>query len=137
MHNMLFAVSVLCLAILLLKRLQQPYLIAYVAAGILLGPHVSGIFPDSTNTAALGEIGILLLMFFLGMEINIPDSRSQLRKPAIAQGIKMLLLNEPFSYRAFQGILNSPFSRDRMSKAEINSPAMFTVLHTRRKYFEY
>lgn len=95
MHNMLFAISVLCLVILLLifllKRLQQPYLIAYVVAGILLGPHVSGVFSDSSSTAALGEIGILLLMFFLGMEIDIPDNRTQLRKPVIAQGVKMLL----------------------------------------------
>ena len=95
MHNLLFAVSVMCLLILLLivllKKLKQPYLIAYVIAGVVLGPSVTGIYSDPKNIASLGEVGILLLMFFLGVEIEIPDNKSLLQKPVIAQGIKTLL----------------------------------------------
>ncbi|MGZ6523403.1 MAG: cation:proton antiporter domain-containing protein [Bacteroidia bacterium] len=95
MHDILFAVSIMCLLILLLifllKKLNQPYLIAYVVAGIILGPQISGIFSDTENISALGEVGILLLMFFLGVEIDIPDNRNLLQKPLIAQGIKTLL----------------------------------------------
>lgn len=95
MHDVLFAVSVMCLLILLLifllKKLRQPYLIAYVIAGMVLGPYATGIFSDPENIASLGEVGILLLMFFLGVEIDIPDNKSVLRKPLIAQGIKTLL----------------------------------------------
>jgi CPA2 family monovalent cation:H+ antiporter-2 len=95
MHDILFAVSIICLLILLLifllKKLNQPYLIAYVVAGIILGPQISGIFSDTENISALGEVGILLLMFFLGVEIDIPDNRSLLQKPFIAQGMKTFL----------------------------------------------
>ncbi len=95
MHDILFAVSIMCLLVLLLifllKKLNQPYLIAYVVAGIILGPQISGIFSDTENISALGEVGILLLMFFLGVEIDIPDNRNLLQKPLIAQGIKTLL----------------------------------------------
>ena len=95
MHDILFSVTVMCLLILLmiffLKNLKQPYLIAYVAAGIVLGPYVTGVFSDPEEISSIGEVGILLLMFFLGMEIDIPDNKNLLRKPILAQGIKMLL----------------------------------------------
>jgi CPA2 family monovalent cation:H+ antiporter-2 len=77
--------------IFLLKKFNQPYLIAYIIAGILLGPYVSGLFTESDEIEVVGEIGILLLMFFLGMEINVPDSRSLLIKPVVAQSLKILL----------------------------------------------
>ena len=85
MRDVLFAVSIMCLLILLLifllKKLHQPYLVAYIIAGVILGPHISGIFTAPEDIAHLGELGIILLMFFLGIEINIPDNRFFLKKP--------------------------------------------------------
>jgi len=89
--------------IFLLKRLKQPYQIAYIIAGILLGPHVLHVFSGAEETAAVGELGILLLMFFLGVEINVPGRQSQLIKPLIAQGAKMLL---GFGFALLVGFLN-------------------------------
>ncbi|MEO6832170.1 MAG: cation:proton antiporter [Chitinophagaceae bacterium] len=95
MNSLLFSVSMMCLAVLLLifllKKLRQPYIIAYILVGILFGPHVGRIFTNTNDIASLGEIGLLLLMFFLGMETDIPDQRSLLVKPLVAQGMKMLL----------------------------------------------
>ena len=57
MHDVLFAVTIMCLLILLLifllKKLKQPYLIAYVIAGIVLGTYVTGIFSDPENIASI------------------------------------------------------------------------------------
>lgn len=95
MNNLLYTTGIMCLVILLLismlNKLNQPYLIAYILAGVLLGPHVSGVFSVPQNIEHIGEIGILLLMFFLGMEINIPDRKSQLMIPVVAQGTKTLV----------------------------------------------
>ncbi len=95
MNDLLLSISKMCLTILalllLLRRLKQPYLIAYIFAGILLGPYVSKTFTRIDEIEAIGEIGILLLMFFLGMEIDIPDKRSLLMRPMIAQGMKITL----------------------------------------------
>lgn len=95
MYGLLSAICILCLTtlgiMLLLKKLNQPYLIAYIIAGIILGPYVSGVFTKPDEIEVIGEIGILLLMFFLGMEINVPNNRSLLIKPVIAQSIKILL----------------------------------------------
>lgn len=95
MNTLLLSISVLCLTttglIFLLKKFRQPYLIAYIIAGILLGPYVLKVFTEIHQIEVIGEMGILLLMFFLGMEINIPNHHSLILKPLIAQGIKVLL----------------------------------------------
>jgi CPA2 family monovalent cation:H+ antiporter-2 len=92
MEGLLFPFSVMCLLILLLifllKKLNQPYPVAYILAGFLLGPGATGIFTGPGTISALGEIGVLLLMFFLGMEIEIPDQRSLLLQPVIGQGVR-------------------------------------------------
>lgn len=92
---MLWTVCILCMTTLglmiLLKKLNQPYLIAYLIAGILLGPYVLKLFTKPEEIEVVGEIGILLLMFFIGMEINIPNKKSLIIKPLLAQGIKILL----------------------------------------------
>jgi len=95
MHGLLTSLCVLCIIILvlifLLRRLSQPYLVAYIIAGILAGPYAGRLFTSTDDVSAIGEIGLLLLMFFLGMEVNIPDNHSMLVKPVIAQIAKMLL----------------------------------------------
>ena len=88
MHNILLPVCVLCLVILLLivllKKARQPYMVAYILAGVVLGPDITGMFSSPDTVEGLGEIGILLLMFFLGMENEIPNRKSLLFVPVIA-----------------------------------------------------
>jgi CPA2 family monovalent cation:H+ antiporter-2 len=74
-----------------LKKINQPYLIAYIIAGVLLGPYVLKLFNKPEEIETIGEIGILLLMFFIGVEINIPNKKSLIIKPLLAQGMKVLL----------------------------------------------
>lgn len=92
---MLWTVCILCMTILglmfLLKKFNQPYLIAYIVAGALLGPYVLKLFNKPEEIETIGEIGILLLMFFIGVEINIPNKKSLIIKPLLAQGMKILL----------------------------------------------
>lgn len=92
---MLWTVCILCMTILglmfLLKKFNQPYLIAYIVAGVLLGPYVLKLFNKPEEIETIGEIGILLLMFFIGVEINIPNKKSLIIKPLLAQGMKILL----------------------------------------------
>ena len=55
--------------ILVLKRFRQPFLVAYILAGLVLGASVSGVFGGAMAIEDLGQIGLLLLMFFLGIEL--------------------------------------------------------------------
>lgn len=64
---------------LLMKRLHQPYIISYILVGVLLGDGGMGLIPRSVFTDHLGELGIILLLFFIGMEISLPDFLKQWR----------------------------------------------------------
>jgi CPA2 family monovalent cation:H+ antiporter-2 len=55
---------------LVLHRFRQPHVIGYLLAGILLGPHGLGLITDEKTLARLGSIGVVLLLFFVGMEIS-------------------------------------------------------------------
>ncbi len=56
-----------------LKFFQQPSIIAYILAGVLLGRHGFGIVTDEESIRVIGELGLILLLFFIGMEISLPD----------------------------------------------------------------
>jgi Kef-type K+ transport system membrane component KefB len=56
----------------LARRLRIPELIALLAFGILLGPHVLGVYgPDHPVVQFFAELGKLMLMFTAGLEIDI------------------------------------------------------------------
>ncbi len=57
----------------ILRYFKQPYIIAYILAGILLGDYGFGIITDQKLITTMGDIGLILLMFFIGMEISLPE----------------------------------------------------------------
>lgn len=67
-----FLLTVLLVSILL-KRFGQPYVLAYLLAGLLLGPHALGVFTDAQLIGKLGSFGVVLLLFFAGMELSLPN----------------------------------------------------------------
>jgi len=55
---------------LLLRSMRQPYVIGYLLAGIVIGPHGFALIQDDELLARLGAIGVVLLLFFIGMEVS-------------------------------------------------------------------
>lgn len=69
---MVFAAAFACG--LLAWRLRQPILLGYVLAGLLLSPLTPGPrVHDVHNFETMAEIGVVLLMFSVGIEFSIPD----------------------------------------------------------------
>ncbi|MEJ6601394.1 MAG: cation:proton antiporter [Opitutaceae bacterium] len=56
-----------------LRALKQPAIIGYLLAGLLLGPHLLPWMPlhDSANLQSLSELGVLFLMFYIGLEFDL------------------------------------------------------------------
>ncbi|UZR99947.1 cation:proton antiporter [Chondrinema litorale] len=54
------------------KLLKQPYIIAYILVGIFMGPNGMQIVTDESLISNLGSFGLVLLLFFIGMEISLP-----------------------------------------------------------------
>lgn len=56
---------------LLLMRLRQPPMVGYILVGIVFGPTGLGVIQGSEAISLLAEMGVLLLLFLIGMEISI------------------------------------------------------------------
>lgn len=54
-----------------LHGLRQPVLVGYILVGVLLGPSMLGLVHDREQISLLAELGILLLLFVIGLELNI------------------------------------------------------------------
>lgn len=56
---------------LALVRLKQPPILGYILAGIILGPSGLGLIESREIVSTLAELGVLLLLFVVGMELNL------------------------------------------------------------------
>jgi CPA2 family monovalent cation:H+ antiporter-2 len=57
---------------LLCKWLRLPLVLGYVLAGLVVGPHVPiPLVADVANVKTLAELGVILLMFSIGMEFSL------------------------------------------------------------------
>lgn len=54
------------------KRLRLPPILAYLVAGIVAGPQLLELFENPHDVALVGELGIVFLLFSLGLEFSIP-----------------------------------------------------------------
>jgi monovalent cation:H+ antiporter-2, CPA2 family len=54
-------------------RLRIPAIVGYLLAGVLIGPFTPGIEVDGQIAAELAEIGVMLLMFGVGLHFSIDD----------------------------------------------------------------
>lgn len=76
---------------LVLRKLRQPYIIGYILIGIVLGDAGFGFIEDSEMLHYFGEVGIILLLFFVGMEISLPEFKSQWKISLIGTSLQILL----------------------------------------------
>ena len=65
----------------LFSALRLPVLLGFITAGILLSP-VLGLLRETENIAGLGELGVLFMMFFVGMEFN-PERLKKVFAPSL------------------------------------------------------
>jgi len=56
----------------LARRLGLPSILGYVTVGLVLGPHALGAFADSDATHLLADLGVVFLLFTLGLEFSWP-----------------------------------------------------------------
>ena len=55
----------------LANRLRLPPLVGYLLAGVAVGPHTPGFVADTGLALQLAEIGVILLMFGVGLHFTI------------------------------------------------------------------
>jgi Kef-type K+ transport system membrane component KefB len=68
-----FSIIVAAILAFLARRLNQPLILGYILAGAVLGPHVGlHVVSDEASIELIAEIGLILLLFLIGLEISLP-----------------------------------------------------------------
>ncbi|WP_376091999.1 monovalent cation:proton antiporter-2 (CPA2) family protein [Roseomonas sp. CCTCC AB2023176] len=59
------------IAVPLAKRAGLGSVLGYIAAGVAIGPSVLGLFSEPGRVSGIAELGIVLLLFIIGLELNL------------------------------------------------------------------
>ncbi len=78
-------------------RLKLPALVGYLIAGIAIGPATPGFVADTAIAPQLAEIGVMLLMFGVGLHFSIDDLRS-VRKVALPGAVLQMVVATLLGY---------------------------------------
>ncbi len=71
--------SIAVISGLVLTRLRQPAIVGYILAGIALGPDGFGLIGQTDEINTLAELGVIMLLFLIGMELSLRAFVSVLR----------------------------------------------------------
>ncbi len=66
-----FVVVVALVGGLLLTRLRQPAILGYILCGVVLGPSLLGLIENREGIQLMAELGVLMLLFILGLELKV------------------------------------------------------------------
>ena len=84
----IFFVSIIIL--ILCHKFQVPSIIGFLLAGIVVGPYGLGLVHNVANIEFLAEIGVILLLFVIGMEMSIDKMMKSKRMLFIGGGVQVL-----------------------------------------------
>jgi len=79
------------LGVVAFRMLHLPPMLGYLAVGVLIGPHALALADDSPTTHALGEFGIVFLMFSIGLEFSLAQLKS-MRRIVFGLGLAQVVL---------------------------------------------
>lgn len=85
MHDTLTLNSVTLLIVIALAcgfaliRLRQPAIVGYILAGVVLGPGGLGLIRSAEGIDLFAELGVLLLLFLIGLELSLKTFRTVFR----------------------------------------------------------
>ncbi len=85
----IFAVSLV--VILIFHRVRLPALPGFIVAGVLLGPNALGLVSDVHQVEGLAEVGVILLLFTIGIEFSLSRLREMGRQVLAGGGAQMIL----------------------------------------------
>ena len=71
--NISLALGAALIGGLVARRLRLPTIVGYLVAGVALGPLTPGLQGDVESLSQLAEVGIILLMFGIGLHFSLLD----------------------------------------------------------------
>lgn len=78
-------------AVAAMRRIHLPPIIGYLLVGALFGPHAVGLIPDGHEIHFLAELGVVFLLFMIGLEVSIGHLLAMHRVLLGLGGLQVLL----------------------------------------------
>lgn len=75
----------------LFHKIKLPALVGFLITGVLIGPHGGGVIMDTSTVERLAEIGVVLLLFTVGLEFSLADILRSGRQLLLGGGLQVLL----------------------------------------------
>jgi CPA2 family monovalent cation:H+ antiporter-2 len=91
LRDLLIAFALGGAVVYLLRPIKVPSLVGLLVAGVMLGPHGLSLITDTKNVEILAEIGIVLLLFTIGLELSIGHLVGMWRTLLLGGGAQVLL----------------------------------------------
>ena len=93
-HQFLQSAVVFLLATVLMvplaRRFQLGAVLGYLAGGVLIGPSLLGLVPNDARVAQLSELGVVLLLFVIGLELS-PQRLWVMRRAVFGAGLAQVV----------------------------------------------
>ena len=94
---------------LIVSRLGYPSVLGELAAGIIFGPPVMGVVHGDTGTAILGRIGVMMMLLFIGTQIN-PNDLVRAARVSLLPAVGGFLVPFALGYLATTQLFGGNFS---------------------------
>ena len=79
LHLVLILLAAAVLVVILFRLLKLPATLGYLLVGLVIGPHGLALIPDTEGTRHLAEIGVVFLMFSIGLEFSLGKLKTMRR----------------------------------------------------------
>jgi Kef-type K+ transport system membrane component KefB/voltage-gated potassium channel Kch len=89
---------------ILFTRIKIPTVAAFLLAGVILGPIGTGLIDDRANIDTIAQLGLILLLFLIGLEIDVRSLLASGRT-VIVSGVLQYPLTAVFGFLVAQGAI--------------------------------
>jgi monovalent cation:H+ antiporter-2, CPA2 family len=89
--NLVIALIAALIGAIIAARLGQSIILGYILAGVAIGPFTPGLEGDLAVVEALAEIGIVLLLFAIGVQFSLSDLLHAGKVAVIGSTVQVLL----------------------------------------------
>lgn len=73
------------------RRFGVPVVLSYIVAGVVIGPHALGLIRDAARVEAIAELGVALILFFIGLHVPLARLRALGRTAFLSGPLQMTL----------------------------------------------
>lgn len=100
----------LCAAVALLMRfLRQPLIIGYILTGLIVGPSILGLVKSPDTIEILGNFGVALLLFIVGLGLN-PKIVKEVGKISLLTGVGQVIFTSVIGFGLVRALGYAPLT---------------------------